>query len=568
MCADCHSTNLKKNYDLASKTYKTTWSEIDVSCESCHGPASSHLAWAKKKNPAVKDKGLSINYAERKKVSWHIDAATGNAKRSKIKNSNTEIEACAQCHSRRLTSFPNARPEHALLDNFRVSLLTEPQYHADGQINDEVYVYGSFVQSKMYHAGVTCSDCHQPHTLKLRAQGNSLCAKCHSPGKYDTSDHHMHKLNTDGAQCVNCHMPSKNYMVVDPRRDHSFRKPRPDLTVKLGVPNACANCHTDKSAQWAAKQLEKKYGKPEPHYGEAIYAGRNGLPGSASLLAELTLDKSKPAIVRATAVTLLERYLSGEIAPVLQAAANDEQPLVGLGLAEILDAIPTQRRTPFAFPLLYDDSRITRALAARSMLGISLQGLPAEGQKKYNQAIEEYKTSQLFNADRPESLANLAGLYAEQGDIQQAKQYYRDAIKLAPYYTPAYINLADLYRGAGDESAAEATLREALTKVRDKTAIQHTLGLVLVRKKQLSEAVDYLRSAAESPTTTDRYIYVYAIALNSSGQPRKALQVLEQALSRYPANADILYALVSINREIGDDKRAKYFENKIHELGY
>lgn len=345
------------------------------------------------------------------------------------------------------------------------------------------------------------------------------------------------------------------------------RIPRPDLSVKLGVPNACTQCHADKIAQWAAAKLEQKHGKPAgQHYAEALHAGHQGLLNAEQLLSELIADDTQPAIVRATAVTLLPPYLSKQSAPVLQLAANDEEPLLGLGLAMALESIPVQRRLPFAYPLLYDDKRTTRSLSARALLGSSLQDLPAEAQIKFNQAIEEYKSAQLLNADRPESLVNLASLYVQQGQTQQAEQFYQSAISLASYYTPAYVNLADFYRGSGDDIKGEAVLRKALLQVRDKTAIQHALGLLLIRKGKLLQAIDFLRLAAESPTTTDRYVYVYAIALNSSGKARQSLKILEQAQQQFPGNTDILYALLSINKDLGDQKKAQYYEMTLRTL--
>jgi len=567
MCADCHSTNLDKNYDLANKQYKTNWSEIDVGCEACHGPASKHIAWTENKDKAVKDKGFSIAFNERKNISWVIDSVTGNAKRNPVKQSNIEIKTCAQCHSRRTTMKPGARPEHALLDNFQPSLLTEPLYHADGQINGEVYVYGSFIQSKMFHAGVTCSDCHEPHSLKIRADGNALCGQCHLPTKYDAAEHHLHKKRSKGSECVSCHMPAKNFMVVDARRDHSLRIPRPDLSMKLGVPNVCTQCHTDKPAKWAAEILEKKNGKPvKKHFAEAIFAGRHGLPGAEQRLSQLIVDDAQPAIARATAVTLLPRYLSQQSAPMLQLAANDEQPLLGFALANALESIAAQRRLPFAYPLLYDDSRSTRMLAGRSLVGTSLNSLPAEATDKFNQAIKDYKDSQLFNADRPESLVNLANFYALQNKPEQAEQYYNKAISLAPYFTPAYVNLAEHYRSLGDEIRGEDVLKNALSQITEKTAIHHALGLLKVRQKQLDEAVEYLRLAAESPVATDRYVYVYAIALNSTGKAQLALKVLQKAQGQYPTSRDILAALVSINKEQGNHKESHTYENLLNNL--
>jgi len=265
MCAECHSTNLQKNYDLAKDRYKTTWSEINVSCEACHGPGSRHVEWAQAASRSDKSqyegrKGLVVRLKDPNSGTWNFDMEAGTAQRSTPLQSNVLIETCARCHSRRSVVHDDYVYGRPLMDTHRPALLTEALYHADGQILEEVYVYGSFLQSKMLHAGVTCSDCHDPHSLKVHAADNALCTGCHLSTKYDTSSHHFHKPDSPGTSCVECHMPAKAYMVVDPRRDHSMRVPRPDLSVKLGTPNACNRCHTDRSTQWAADAVEKWYG--------------------------------------------------------------------------------------------------------------------------------------------------------------------------------------------------------------------------------------------------------------------------------------------------------------------
>jgi len=565
MCADCHSTNVRKNYDINTGKYNTTWSEINVSCEACHGPGSNHVAWATKdkgwKTFDNQSKGLTHQFNERQGVTWHHDPKTGLPARSTPRSTEIEIQVCATCHARRAQMFEGDRNGQPLLDNYLPSLLDAGLYHVDGQIDGEVYEYGSFIQSRMYRAGVTCSDCHEPHSLKLRKSGNELCLRCHAPDRYNTRKHHLHAKGNPGSLCVNCHMPTKKYMVIDARRDHSLRIPRPDLSVSLGVPNPCTQCHTDKKPEWAAAVLEKKFGKPKSrHYGEALYAGRNGSANAEQLLAELIQDNSQPAIARATAVSLLPRYLSRQSVPILQMAGRDEQPLVGLGLANALDSIPMQVRQAFAIPLLYDDMHVTRSLAAASLVGSSLEKLPTETRTKFNQALNEYVSSQVYNADRPESLVNLAGVYAKQGLDDKAVRYYRNAISLAPYYTPAYINLADFYRDKANDAEGKKVLEDALPKVRDQAAVQHALGLLLVRQGKPQEGIEHLRLAAESPMATERFIYVYAIALNSVGKADQAVKILEQAQRDYPANSDILYALISIYRDQGNQSKASHYE--------
>ncbi|WP_226876861.1 tetratricopeptide repeat protein [Microbulbifer hainanensis] len=564
MCADCHSTNLQKNYDSATHTYDTKWSEINVACEACHGPGSRHVQWAKDPSAGVTNKGLKVSFASRKLAAWHMNPDTGIAQLVRPAQTQTELETCAQCHSRRTTGFPGAEAGDPILAHFNLTLLSEPLYHADGQINDEVYVYGSFLQSKMHAAGVTCSNCHDPHNLKVRIEGNGLCGQCHLPSKFDTPDHHMHPVNSSGAQCVSCHMPTKTYMQVDARRDHSFRIPRPDLSDRLQTPNACTGCHSDKSNAWAAAELERKFGKPNRrHYGEALYAGRHGLPGAEGALMALIVDEKQPEIARATAVSLLPHYLSRNSAQLLQAIAQGDNALLQLGLADSLQAVPQQVRPALAIPLLYEDEPVIAALAANALVGMPMDNYPASVQQQFARALNQYLEQEKFNSDRPESLANLAGVRAQQGQIQQAEALFQQAISLAPYYTPAYVNLADLYRASGREGDAESLLRTALGKVTVKAPVQHSLGLSLVRQQRKAEALKYLHLAAESSQGSARYVYVYGLALNSVGKTDEALNTLDQGLARFPGNVEILQALASINRETGNLEKAKHYADML-----
>ncbi len=292
-CADCHSTNLRKNYDDATRTYRTTWSEIDVGCEACHGPGSNHAGWAKldpNARGADASKGLPVALDERRGVTWSIDAATGNATRSAPRTSSREIEACARCHARRGQFDDTWHPGAPLGNAYRVALLEPGLYYADGQMRDEVYNHGSFLQSRMHAKGVTCSDCHDPHSQKLRVPGNAVCGQCHAPSRFDAATHHRHKPGSPGAACASCHMPTTTYMVVDPRHDHSMRIPRPDRTVALGTPNACGNCHAKEGAKWAADAVARWYPERKPGqqtFAEALAAGDRGAPGAQAALASL-----------------------------------------------------------------------------------------------------------------------------------------------------------------------------------------------------------------------------------------------------------------------------------------
>ncbi len=561
MCADCHSTNLQKNYDRESHTYATTWSEIDVACESCHGPGQTHVEAMQADNWDLPHSGFQLSLSRAETRVWAIDPKTGNPHPWQSgPEAQPELEVCAQCHSRRATQFHGARPDDGLFNHFMPSLLEDGLYHADGQIDGEVYVYGSFVQSKMHQAGVTCSDCHNPHSLALKAEGNAVCGQCHQVSKYDAETHHGHPQGSPGAQCVNCHMPEKTYMGVDDRRDHSFRIPRPDLSVELGVPNACTQCHDDRDAQWAAEALEKRHGEPpQGHFARALYAGRYGGPQAEQRLSDLILDTTQPAIARATAVSLLPRYLSQQSAPVLQQASRSDDPLIALGAAESLDGLPQQYRPMFGLPGLYDGHRVIRSLTASSLSPSSIPANPPDLRQRYDAALDEYIESQRNNADRPESLTNLGDIRGRQGDAEASEASYRDAIDLAPEYTPAYVNLSDFLRSQGRDEAGREVLEQGLSRVRDPAPIHHALGLLLVRQKQLGAALPHLRQAAEAPSASTRYRYVYAVALQSSGDVRRAIEVLEMAHNDDPGDRDVLAALVSYLRATGQAQKADFY---------
>ncbi|HEU4418387.1 MAG TPA: cytochrome c3 family protein, partial [Planctomycetota bacterium] len=265
MCAECHSTNLRRGYDATNDRYHTTWSELDTSCEACHGPASNHVAWAKGERgfAAFGDqpgRGLVVAFDERRGVVWVRDEKTGVPKRSRPRAAQKELDTCARCHSRRTVFSEDFVPGRPLLDTHWPELLTAPLYHADGQMQDEVYNYQSFLQSRMAQHGVTCSDCHEPHTGGLRVPGNALCLQCHE-ARFDTKQHHFHQEGTAAAACVACHAPTVTYMGVDARHDHSFKVPRPDLAARFGVPDACTGCHRDQKPEWAGARLQQWYGR-------------------------------------------------------------------------------------------------------------------------------------------------------------------------------------------------------------------------------------------------------------------------------------------------------------------
>jgi tetratricopeptide (TPR) repeat protein len=508
MCADCHSTGVRKGYDVESRSYQTTWEELTVGCEACHGPASAHISAPADQLPL----GLGDQAGQ--------------------------VNACAPCHSRRSQLAEEFQPSADFLDHYLPSLLEPELYHADGQILGEVYVYGSFLQSKMHQQGVRCSDCHEPHAGKLRLIGNGVCTQCHNPAgrqqfptlskaDYDDPAHHMHEDGTAGAQCVSCHMRSETYMVVDPRRDHSFRIPRPDLTVSIGVPNACNDCHTSQSADWAAEILASKFGPPDPHYGTVLAAARSADLSAESSLAELAGDLGRPGIVRGTALMLAGGYSRRMTSVAIEKGLRDSDPLVRIGAIRGAVRWAPDRQWAQLQRLLDDEHLAVRTEAARTLMP-QLGNLPAQDRRRLGSALDEYHEVLSLNLDRAEGQTNLALFHVAKNDIVAAEAALEEALALNPQWVPALVNLADLYRATGRDSQGGDLLVRAVELVPDSPEALLARALWLVRQNRTDEALPLLKAAWEVSRGA-RYAYVYGVALNDTGDRTAAVDLLEQA---------------------------------------
>jgi tetratricopeptide (TPR) repeat protein len=573
MCAECHSTNLKKNYHAEDDRYDTSWSEIDVSCEACHGPGSNHVRWArdtaKTGEAGDPEMGLAVLLGNRDNGAWMYDEGASSAHRDPRRSDRTEIEGCARCHSRRTQLTDDYRHGRPLADTHRVTLLDESLYHVDGQILDEVYVYGSFRQSKMYDSGVTCTDCHDPHTAALRLEGNATCSICHRPDRFDTPDHHFHPPQSAGASCVGCHMPARNYMVVDPRHDHSFRVPRPDLSVTIGTPNACNDCHSDRDAQWAAAAVVRWHGAERselPHYATAIHAARRWQPEAGPALVSLITDPAVPGIARATALGLLPGYPVRGTAAAVQRSLTDRDPLVRRAATGVLEYFEPTERLRMALPLLDDPLRTVRLEAARVLAAAPRPQLTQEQRAALDRGLDEYAAAQRFNEDRVEGKLNLGWLHIQQGRPEEAERAYTAAVRAAHGLAPPAINLADLYRMQGRDSEGEEVLRNALKLAPDDADLHHALGLWLVRQKRHQQAVELLGRAHELAPDEPRYAFVFAVAQHSTGNTNGALSTLTQAHERHPAHTELLFMLAAVSRDVGDTDSAVRYARRLLEL--
>jgi len=563
MCAECHSTGVRKNYDATSDRFATSWSEISVGCEGCHGQGSRHVAWGRarqswwpfgrREDPT---EGLLVRFDERQDTRWSINPATGSPARNfRPALLRKEVETCGLCHARRAEFSEDWVPGRPLSDTHAVALLADGLYQADGQMLDEVYNYGSFKQSKMFAAGVTCSDCHEPHAAKLRLPGDGVCLQCHSGERYAAATHHHHEAITPALSCASCHMPSRTYMVVDRRHDHSLRIPRPDLSEKVGTSNACNDCHTDKSTEWAASAVERWHGpnrKGFQHYAEAFHAAWTDQTVAAKLLAGVAADPNAPAFARTSALSELAPRLDPSAIKLARAGLSDDDPLVRIGALDMLENVPANQLWPLVSPLLSDSSRGVRIKAVALLAPLPSASQPAADREPFERAASEFIAAQRLNADRPESRSALASFYAQRGRTAEAEAEYKAALRLSPQFAAAAINLADLYRQLGRDSDGSDVLRAAIGASPRDAGAHYALGLVLTRLKRSEEALGEFQRAVELEADRARYGYVYAVALHSSGRDGDALMVLENNLLKHPGDRDTLQALISLNRDAGN----------------
>jgi tetratricopeptide (TPR) repeat protein len=590
-CADCHSTDLQKRYDPERNAYDTRYAEINVACEACHGPGARHVEWVRahaagqaesQKGGALESpespgsdaasRGVLVDLKDRDGGIWQIDPQTGQPKRSVTRplqgNAQVQTQICAQCHARRGRIWNELAPGEPLHQGFRLALLEPSLYFPDGQIKDEVFDIGSFTQSLMHHQGVVCGDCHDPHSLKPLAEGNAVCTRCHVAARYDSTEHHRHQPGSTGAACVACHMAQRYYMVVDERADHSMRVPRPDLTLKIGTPNACNGCHQDKDAAWAAAAVESWYPNPAhrgPHFGEALHAADTQAPDAAARLLALAGDPDQPAIARASALARLhERPQDSSGAGALMTVRRllaDPDPQVRAQAVRFLDLADLRTRVELAWPLLSDSARTVRLEAARVLAPVMRQGIGGKLRDQMAAALEESVAAEMVNADRPEAHLNLGLLAAAAGESQVAEDAYRTALRLDTRFTPARANLADLYRELGRESEAEAELEAGLAADPVSADLHFALGLARVRAQRLEIAIQSLARAAELAPEHSRYAYVYGVALDGAGRTEEALPVLEAAHGRDPADRDLLVALIQYNAKLGQrDAAGRWLE--------
>ncbi|WP_417548663.1 tetratricopeptide repeat protein [Marinobacter segnicrescens] len=554
MCADCHSTNLSMNYDPQTDTFATTWQEQNVGCQGCHGPGRDHVEWAGNRQGDINDRPSAAE------IGLKVDFSTMGGKQV--------VEACAYCHSRRESLKDGHHAQEPYLDKALPATLRPDLYYPDGQIEGEVYVYGSFTQSKMAAAGVSCLDCHGPHTTELLVEGNGVCLQCHnasppdrfpslSAGDYASEAHHKHAVDSEGAMCVNCHMPEKTYMVVDPRRDHSFRIPRPDLTLSTGSPNACNDCHGDKTAEWAVAAIDGWYESPRrpQHFAQALSAFRQAEADAFVRLAGLIRDPDAPAIARATAGEHLADFGS-QAKWEFRSGLLATDPLVQAYAARSVAMLPAEDRVDWLLQQLASDQpRAVQDQAIRALASVDILEFPEESRASIESLKSDYERRLHEMAALPGTRLNLAVYLQREGRYSEAIKHYQRALGMDATFTPARVNLATLASEQGRMDLAINVLAEGVdrqeTPATDRGHMAYLLALVFVERGDLSEALFRLEQAGLLDPENPRVAYNHGLILVRMRRLEAAEEVLLDGLKRHSTDPGLLNAMVFLTMQQG-----------------
>ncbi len=529
-CIDCHSTDPRANFQPESGQYGSTYVATSIGCQSCHGGGAQHVKWAKAGGlESSADVGL-------------VPAGP---------------EVCLGCHARRTKLREGFGPGKAFLDYFSPDLWRPDLYFPDGQILDEVFEYGSFLQSKMARAGVVCLDCHKPHASSLKAEGNAVCTQCHTEakpdrftgfdpsGNFDTFEHTHHAVGTEGARCANCHMPQRVYMKVDPRRDHAFVIPRPDLSITYGTPNACTTCHADRNDAWAAETMDDWYGRgwrDRPSKAHAFELAALDDPAAIQALRTLVADHAQPALVKAGAIAEMGRLGGEAVAADIAAAAADADPLVRVGAAQAAGGLPPSLQMGVAGKLLADTSRAVRVSAVTSLSTAPTADLPGDQRRAFDSAVEDLRDYVQANADMAEAQNTFGVFMMAQQRLDEAEAALRRATALDPSLAGAQANLAELYRTTGRDDRSESTYAQAVKVSPEDAMLRYGHALSLVRMKDMDAAIAELQMSVELEPANVQYRTTWAVALDSVGRTDEAFDMLRKAIDSGAPDAALIDA--------------------------
>ena len=547
MCAACHNTRVRKNYQFASDSYATAMAEMSVGCEACHGPMAEHVSW-RRKNRSGNLADPTITPFDKEQV----------------------LATCGSCHARRSELTGDFHPGEQFADHFMLTIPDETDiFYPDGQVRDEDYEYTSFLSSRMHIAGVSCMDCHDPHSGKTLLPGNLLCMRCHeqpvAPApKIDISTHLHHPPETPGGRCIDCHMPQTVYMGRHWRHDHGFTIPDPLLTKEHGIPNACNRCHTEETADWTLDAVENWYGdrmdRPTRDRARWIAEARAGNQDAHHNLLRILKNEPIP-LWRAVAANLLKRWVSDStVMEALIDRTGDTNAMVRSMSARALELLPRE-----GYPtvnevlenLMADSVRSVRAEAAWARRwDVSTTSVAGRDLMNFLQS----------NRDQPSGLLQLGQWHLDRGEISVALENFQRSVDWDPGSAVLRHALAVALSMVGNSAGAVKELEAACLLAPTDAELHYKLGLAYNEVGKANQSLESLKEAARLDPQYPQALYNLGLAYSSLGQPEAALDALLKAESADPRSPRIPYARATILFSLGRMEQAGSAASRTLEL--
>ena len=543
-CFDCHVSQLATDYDLASDTYRTTWREAGISCESCHGPGGEHIE--------AMETGVKGRTSKDIKIIRTLEF--GHAQMN---------DMCATCHAKLVPLSTDFIAGEKFYDHYDLVTLEHQDFYPDGRDLGENYTFTSWSMSPCLKSDkLDCNLCHTP-SGRPRFEGreaNQSCLPCHAAIVKDSTAHSHHKAEGVGNSCIACHMPMSRFAAMA-RTDHSMRPPMPAATIAYKSPNACNQCHADHDAAWADQWVRKWYPRDyqaEPLRRAALLdaARKNDWTKLPEILAEVQ-NKQCDEIYRNSFVRMLRSCSDPKKWPVLIAALKDDSPLVRASAAAALEGYLTEESVWALLRATADPVRLVRIRAAASLASVRAARVDdADARKSLLRATAEFKKAMEARPDDWASYSNLGGYYMEAGDFGAAVEAFETALRLEPRVVAPMVNLSMAYANLKQNDKAEKWLRRAVAAEPENSAANFNLGLLLAETDRLEDAEKALRAALKSDPQLAPAAYNLGVILGEKKDFAGAVQWCRKAHDLRPEELKYTQSLGFYLNEKGDKDEA------------
>lgn len=586
-CYSCHVSQLSTNFNLESETYQTTWREAGINCETCHGPAGDHIEIFRNLKEGEKPAEVGLI------VTTTFTQEQHNA-------------SCAPCHAKMNPITPSYMPGDKYFDNYNITTLEDPDFYADGRDLGENYTMTGWMMNPcLPKSEIHCVTCHTSSGRdRNKNNPNNSCLQCHAEIGTDIEAHTLHQTK-DGLTCLSCHVPKREFVGHFLRSDHSFRPPMPEATIRFGSPNACNQCHTDKSPEWANAIVKKRengnYQETTLKWAQLIDEARKGEWKNIGMIYSYITEEKENEVVTTSFIRLLVNYNNESKVNILIKALNSNSELVRSAAAAGLSGYTSDEVRSALLKACVDEIRLVRINAVSSLLIFSPESFTNEEQTLIDKAENEYVTSMTARPDNWSNHYNLGIYHQNKGNVNDALYSYETAARLYPQSLMPLINSSVLYSYIGNPSKAEENLKLAVKHDPKNEAANLNLGLLLAEQgkmdeaeralktvmevnpgqavaaynlsvitapRNIQEAVSYAQIAASSMPEDPKYAYTLAFYQLQNNQKKEAVTTLKELIRAHPQHLSAVSFLADIYFRDGNTGEAiKVYQQALQNEG-